>query len=115
MSPRAAGPKGGSDDAGLVIGALSAIVLVVVIAVWLPVVLAHPPGYHGGNPFAVGVDLAQGKIHWTLACTLWALAEVVPLGLLIAGVRCGAGSGADGVPGSTTRPATWRPGATSPR
>jgi type IV secretory pathway TraG/TraD family ATPase VirD4 len=86
VSPRAAGPKGGADDVGLVIGALSAIAIVVGIAIWLPVVLAHPPGYHGGNPFAVGIDLAQGKIHWTLACTLWALAEAVPLGLLVAGV-----------------------------
>jgi type IV secretory pathway TraG/TraD family ATPase VirD4 len=86
VSPRAAGPKAGSDDAGLLVGAVALLVLAVVGVVWLPLALAHPPGYHGGNPFGIAFALAQGKIRWTLACTLWALAELIPVVLVAVAV-----------------------------
>lgn len=70
------GPRGGHDDAGLVVGAVSLLLIAAAGAVWLPVALTDPPGYHGGGPVDVATSLANGNIRWTTACTLVAAGEV---------------------------------------
>ncbi|MFI7080926.1 type IV secretory system conjugative DNA transfer family protein [Micromonospora sp. NPDC049903] len=80
---RPAGPRGGHDDAGLIVGGLAALVLVLAGTVWLPVVLTRPPGYTGGHPIQVALDVLRGDITWTTACTLVAVAQLAVLLLLI--------------------------------
>jgi type IV secretory pathway TraG/TraD family ATPase VirD4 len=83
------GPRGGSDDAGLFVGAAALLLLLTTAVMWLPVALAHPPGYRGGNPFTVAGDLIHGRIHWTTPCTLLAVAELAVAGGLVALVVAG--------------------------
>lgn len=78
------GPRGGSDDAGLFVGAGAVILLLAAIGAWLPVALVRPAGYRGGTPFSVASDLIHGRIHWTTSCTLVAAAELVAAGALVA-------------------------------
>ncbi|WP_025620530.1 type IV secretory system conjugative DNA transfer family protein [Salinispora cortesiana] len=82
MSRRPAGPRGGHDDAGLIVGAISALALALATAAWLPVALVQPPGYTGGGPIHVTAAVLRGDITWTTTCTLIAAAEVAALVLL---------------------------------
>jgi len=77
-----AGPRGGRDDAGLVVGAISLLAIAAAGTVWLPVTLTDPPGYQGGGPIEVATGLVQGDIRWTTACTLAAVGEVTAAALL---------------------------------
>ena len=83
---RPAGPRGGHDDAGLIVGGLAALVLVLAGTVWLPVVLTRPPGYTGGQPIQVALAVLRGDITWTTACTLVAVGQLAILLLLIGAV-----------------------------
>ncbi|WP_434740672.1 type IV secretory system conjugative DNA transfer family protein [Micromonospora sp. SH-82] len=83
---RPAGPRSGHDDAGLIVGGLAALAVVVTGGVWLPVALTDPPGHTGGGPIATVAAVLRGQVTWTLGCTLVALAEVAVLGLLTAGI-----------------------------
>lgn len=74
----------GSDDAGLVAGALALLAVVVAGAVWLPVLVVQPPGYRGGNPIAVVFDVLSGRITWTGACWVVAGAELLVASVLAA-------------------------------
>jgi hypothetical protein len=82
---RPAGPRGGHDDAGLIVGGIAAAVLVLASGAWLPVVLTRPPGYTGGGPIQVAAAVLRGDITWTTTCTLIAVAEVSVLVLLAVG------------------------------
>lgn len=82
MSRRPAGPRGGHDDAGLIVGGISALALALATAAWLPVALVQPPGYTGGGPIATTAAVLRGDITWTTTCTLIAAGEVAALVLL---------------------------------
>ena len=79
---RPAGPRGGQDDAGFLVGALSLLAITAAGAVWLPVTLTNPPGYIGGGPIDVATGVIKGEIRWTTACTLAALTELVVVALV---------------------------------
>ncbi|MEV0732372.1 TraM recognition domain-containing protein [Polymorphospora sp. NPDC050346] len=81
---RPVGPRGGHDDAGLLVGGIAITALVVASTVWLPITLTDAPGYTGGGPIAAATGLLRGEIRWTTACTLVAVAEAAVLVLLVA-------------------------------
>ncbi|MGC9670951.1 type IV secretory system conjugative DNA transfer family protein [Planosporangium sp. 12N6] len=86
MSPaRASGPRD-SGDAGYLVGGGALLMLIVAAAVWVPVTVIRPPGYHGGGLFVVAGDLIHGRIHWTLACSLVLAAELVLLAAVVTAV-----------------------------
>ncbi|MBO0868580.1 MAG: type IV secretory system conjugative DNA transfer family protein, partial [Micromonosporaceae bacterium] len=72
----------GGDDAGLLAGTLALLLIVAATLAWAPVAIVGPPGYRGGSPIRVAGDLIHGRIHWTTACTLAAVAELFVAALL---------------------------------
>ncbi|GAA2194040.1 type IV secretory system conjugative DNA transfer family protein [Micromonospora lupini] len=83
---RTVGPGGSSDSSGLIAGGLAVLALAAAGAVWLPLRLTEPPGYHGEGLFSAAGALISGRITWTVACTLVAVGEVLVVAALAAGV-----------------------------
>ena len=71
--------RSGDSDAQLLFLAAVAVVAVAAGGVWLVLALADAPGFHGGNPIAVVIDLARGRIRWTGACWAWSAGLLVVL------------------------------------
>ncbi|MBA3489033.1 MAG: type IV secretory system conjugative DNA transfer family protein [Longispora sp.] len=63
---------------------MAAAIVTTAVGLWLPVVLARPPGYAGGGPVAVVAGLFKGTITWTVACTVWLVIELLIVAALIA-------------------------------
>jgi hypothetical protein len=84
---RAARPNRSVDsDAQILFVCVFFAVAVLSCGLWLVLHLAHPPGFHGGNPLALVIELARGRIQWTGACWAWLSAVLAALALLGAAV-----------------------------
>lgn len=82
--PARANRHDGGDSTLFLIGL--AVAVLAATGIWVPVSLAHPPGYHGGGPPRVALGVIGGNITWTTGCTLWLIAELVVLAALVTGV-----------------------------
>jgi type IV secretory pathway TraG/TraD family ATPase VirD4 len=81
--PRTVRPAGSTASSEqLLLLFVVGVVMVVAGATWVAVVLANPPGYTGGNPITVMIEVLRGRIQWTAACWEWMAGEAGGIGVL---------------------------------
>jgi len=73
------GPSTGSGEQAVL---FLAVVAAAVLGVWLPLLVARPPGYDGSGPLGATLAVATGKVTWTGWCTLVLVVELLLLALL---------------------------------
>jgi hypothetical protein len=84
MAPRPARPARNTDTDGqlLILGAIFTVALLAG-GLWLVLAVADAPGFHGGNPATVVIELAKGRIRWTAACWAWLAVELLVVSALV--------------------------------